>query len=40
MVDEGGQIRIFVSYSHKDKKLREELDAHLSLLRNSGAVKS
>ena len=40
MVDEGGQIRIFVSYSHKDKKLREELDAHLALLRNSGAVKS
>src|SRR5947207_780818 len=33
-------INIFISYSHKDKKLREKLDAHLSNLRNQGLINA
>ena len=29
---------VFVSYSHKDKKLREKLYSHLSMLRNAGKI--
>lgn len=32
--------RIFISYSHKDDKLREELDDHLQPLRRAGLVES
>ena len=31
-------IRIFVSYSHKDENLRQELETHLSGLRNERIV--
>jgi hypothetical protein len=31
-------LRVFISYSHKDADLREELDKHLSLLRYDGYI--
>jgi pimeloyl-ACP methyl ester carboxylesterase len=31
-------IEIFFSYSHKDEDLRDELDAHLSVLRRNGVI--
>jgi TIR domain len=33
-------IEVFFSYSHKDEKLREELEKHLSLLRRDGVIAS
>jgi hypothetical protein len=33
-------IEIFISYSHKDDKLREDLVKHLSPLQNEGLIKS
>jgi tetratricopeptide (TPR) repeat protein len=33
-------FRVFISYSHKDEKLRAGLDEHLSLLRREGAIES
>lgn len=33
-------MKIFFSYSHKDEALRDQLEAHLSLLRNQGLVES
>lgn len=32
-------ITLFYSYSHKDEKLREELEAHLAALRRSGVIR-
>ncbi|MBS0205465.1 MAG: toll/interleukin-1 receptor domain-containing protein [Planctomycetes bacterium] len=32
------QVRVFYSYSRKDKVLRDKLDAHLSLLKNEGKI--
>lgn len=39
---EGGQqaVRVFFSYSHKDEKLRQQLDAHLAAMRRSGLIES
>src|SRR5258708_17922003 len=31
-------IEIFFSYSHKDKKLRDEIETQLSLLKRQGAI--
>lgn len=31
-------IRLFFSYSHKDEQLRDELEAHLSVLRHQGII--
>ncbi len=31
-------ISVFVSYSHKDERLREELDTHLALLKRQGVI--
>src|SRR4029453_9674591 len=31
-------VDLFCSYSHKDEALREELDAHLALLRRRGVL--
>jgi tetratricopeptide (TPR) repeat protein len=31
-------IRLFYSYSHKDQKLRQELEKHLSILRRQGVI--
>jgi hypothetical protein len=31
-------IEIFISYSHKDEALREQLGTHLSLLRREGVI--
>ena len=31
-------IRVFYSYSHKDEKLRDQLQDHLSLLRRQGVI--
>ena len=33
-----GPIRLFYSYSHKDEKLREKLEEHLSLLQRQGVI--
>jgi hypothetical protein len=31
-------VEVFISYSHKDDRLREKLEAHLSLLRRQGFI--
>jgi hypothetical protein len=33
-----GPVSVFISYSHADQKLREELEKHLSILRRLGAI--
>src|ERR1700733_8583769 len=33
-------LRVVLSYAHRDEKLREELNKHLSTLRRSAAIKS
>jgi len=33
-------IKVFVSYAHRDERLREELDKHLSSLRRSAVIES
>lgn len=33
-------VKLFFSYSHKDEELRNELEAHLSLLRRQGVISS
>jgi DNA-binding response OmpR family regulator len=35
-----GAIEIFVSYSHRDEKLREELEKHLAVLKRQGVVRA
>lgn len=37
---EGSSISIFYSYSHKDEKLRDDLETHLSLLFRQGLISS
>ena len=34
----GSPVEIFYSYSHKDEKLRDELEKHLSMLKNEGLI--
>jgi tetratricopeptide (TPR) repeat protein len=36
----GSPFRVFISYSHKDERLRAGLDEHLSQLRRDGAIES
>ena len=36
--DANGPVRIFISYSHKDEKLREQLNAHLAPLKNERVI--
>ena len=31
-------VEVFISYSHKDDRMREELETHLSLLRRRGVI--
>ncbi len=38
MVDQGGRVRVFISYSHKDTELRAELEAHLAILKRIDAI--
>jgi len=38
--DKPDQLRLFCSYSHKDELLRDQLEAHLSLLRREGAIST
>ena len=33
-------IELFISYSHKDDALREQLDTHLSLLKRQGVIEA
>lgn len=33
-------VEVFYSYSHKDEKLREKLETHLSMLKNEGVIES
>jgi hypothetical protein len=33
-------VRVFISYSHKDEQLRDQLDAHLSNLRWDKVISS
>ena len=33
-------LNVFVSYSHRDEELREELEKHLSILRRQGTISS
>ena len=35
---EARMVGVFVSYSHKDEALRQELDKHLTMLRRQGVV--
>jgi len=34
------RVKVFLSYSHRDEGLKEQLDAHLSALKRSGAVET
>jgi hypothetical protein len=34
----GSPVIMFISYSHRDEKLREELETHLSILRRQGTI--
>jgi hypothetical protein len=38
--DTAAPVEIFISYSHKDDRLRERLEAHLSLLRRQGIISA
>jgi len=41
MVDEPKNVlEVFFSYSHKDQELRDQLEIHLSLLKNQGVISS
>jgi tetratricopeptide (TPR) repeat protein len=33
-------VEVFISYAHKDRKIRDELAAHLSNLRNQGIIRN
>jgi hypothetical protein len=33
-------VEVFISYSHKDEKLRREMEVHLSLLKREGLVSA
>ncbi|MGA9996378.1 MAG: TIR domain-containing protein [Pyrinomonadaceae bacterium] len=35
-----GPVEVFISYSHKDEKLREELDKHLTILNRAGEINA
>ncbi|MCS5693651.1 toll/interleukin-1 receptor domain-containing protein [Cyanobium sp. FGCU-6] len=35
----GGPLKVFISYSHRDDSWREQLEAHLSLLRRQGILE-
>src|SRR5215467_4123286 len=35
-----GAVEVFFSYSHKDQRLRDQLEAHLKLLRKEGLISS
>ncbi len=39
MMASGKVIKVFYSYAHEDKKLRDELEKHLSALRRMGQIK-
>ena len=34
----GGPVEVFLSYAHKDEKLREQLEKHLSGLKRQGVI--
>jgi serine protease AprX len=36
--DDAAPIEVFISYSHKDKRLRMQLETHLSLLKRNGVI--
>jgi len=40
VMDEKRMVRIFLSYSHKDEDIKEQLDIHLSALRRSDKISS
>jgi len=33
-------IELFISYAHKDQRLRDQLETHLSLLKREGLISS
>ena len=33
-----GGVEVFLSYSHQDRELRDELDRHLAVLKRSGEI--
>jgi hypothetical protein len=35
----GAKLRLFISYSHEDEKMKNELDKHLIMLKRSGKVE-
>jgi hypothetical protein len=40
IVAEGGKVRLFYSYSHRDEKLRDKLEAHLAVLKRNGVIEN
>jgi TIR domain-containing protein len=36
--EKSGPLRVFISYSHKDERLRPELETHLKLLQRQGVI--
>ena len=39
MEDANSKLRLFISYSHEDEKMKNELDKHLVMLKRSGKVE-
>ena len=37
---EGRKVRLFYSYSHKDKRLRDKLESHLAVLQRNGVIEN
>jgi TIR domain len=36
----GGAVRLFYSYSHRDERLRDKLEAHLAVLKRNGLIEN
>jgi hypothetical protein len=39
MTDQPAPLKVFISYSHKDEALKEELEVHLASLKREGAIE-
>ncbi|ANB73620.1 hypothetical protein AYM40_15585 [Paraburkholderia phytofirmans OLGA172] len=40
MIDENDEVRVFISYSHKDESHRGQLEDHLAILQRTGKISS
>jgi hypothetical protein len=40
VMPEGGKVRLFYSYSHRDERLRDKLETHLAVLKRNGVIEN